>query len=51
MFFIKTSAKTADNINQLFKGRRCSSPPPESSSGNSYILKDMFGTNIDYRTV
>ncbi|KAF6134106.1 hypothetical protein GIB67_013503, partial [Kingdonia uniflora] len=33
------------------KGRRCSPLPPESSSGNSCILKDMFGTNVAYRTV
>ncbi|KAF6176112.1 hypothetical protein GIB67_000206 [Kingdonia uniflora] len=33
------------------QGRRCSPPPPESSSGNSYILKDMFGSNVAYGTV
>ncbi|KAF6136979.1 hypothetical protein GIB67_030743 [Kingdonia uniflora] len=32
-------------------GRRCSPPPPESSSGNSCILKDMFGTNVAYGTM
>ncbi|KAF6176142.1 hypothetical protein GIB67_023433 [Kingdonia uniflora] len=35
----------------LLLGRRCSPAPPESSSGNSCILKDMFGTNVAYRTV
>ncbi|KAF6150671.1 hypothetical protein GIB67_020754, partial [Kingdonia uniflora] len=33
------------------KGRRCSPLPPQSSSGNSCILKDMFGTNVAYGTV
>ncbi|KAF6142502.1 hypothetical protein GIB67_039466, partial [Kingdonia uniflora] len=33
------------------KGRRCSPPPPKPSSGNSCILKDMFGTNIAYETM
>ncbi|KAF6153143.1 hypothetical protein GIB67_034865 [Kingdonia uniflora] len=33
------------------KGRGCSPPPPESSSGNSCILKDMFDTNVAYGTV
>ncbi|KAF6140384.1 hypothetical protein GIB67_013153 [Kingdonia uniflora] len=51
MFFIETSAKTADNTNKLFEGRRCAPPPPESLSGNSCILKDMFGTNVAYGTV
>ncbi|KAF6136935.1 hypothetical protein GIB67_025769 [Kingdonia uniflora] len=35
----------------IVTGRRCSPPPPESSTGNSCILKDMFGTNVVYRTV
>ncbi|KAF6134242.1 hypothetical protein GIB67_010041 [Kingdonia uniflora] len=35
----------------LLLGRRCSPLPPESSSGNSCILKDMFGTNVAYRIV
>ncbi|KAF6143505.1 hypothetical protein GIB67_029674, partial [Kingdonia uniflora] len=35
----------------LLLGRRCSPRPPESSSGNSCILKDMFGTNVAYGTV
>ncbi|KAF6170013.1 hypothetical protein GIB67_034405 [Kingdonia uniflora] len=33
------------------QGRRCSPLPPESSSGNSCILKDMFGINVSYGTV
>ncbi|KAF6175005.1 hypothetical protein GIB67_026493 [Kingdonia uniflora] len=33
------------------KGRQCLPPPPESSSCNSCILKDMFNTNVVYRTV
>ncbi|KAF6148850.1 hypothetical protein GIB67_014221 [Kingdonia uniflora] len=51
MFFIETSAKTIDNLNQLFEGRRCLPPLPESSSGNSCILKDMFDTNVAYKTL
>ncbi|KAF6172265.1 hypothetical protein GIB67_024887 [Kingdonia uniflora] len=33
------------------QGRRCLPPPPELSSDNSCILKDMFGTNVAYGTV
>ncbi|KAF6136567.1 hypothetical protein GIB67_016023 [Kingdonia uniflora] len=36
---------------RIEQGRRCSPPSPESSSGNSCILKDIFGTNVAYGIV
>ncbi|KAF6155226.1 hypothetical protein GIB67_019752 [Kingdonia uniflora] len=39
------------NTLKAYTGRRCSPPPPESSSDNSCILRYMFGTNVAYGTV
>ncbi|KAF6150276.1 hypothetical protein GIB67_033975, partial [Kingdonia uniflora] len=60
--FFSTIALAASNIfharsrsrsesSSSASGRRCSPPPLESSSGNSYMLKDMFGANVAYGTV
>ncbi|KAF6143428.1 hypothetical protein GIB67_029597 [Kingdonia uniflora] len=40
-----------ENNVSISQGRRCSPPPPESLSGSSCILKDVFGTNVAYGIV
>ncbi|KAF6135712.1 hypothetical protein GIB67_028283, partial [Kingdonia uniflora] len=50
----KTNIRVSTPLRRVIereRGRRCSPPPPELSTGNSCILKDMFRTNAAYGTV